>query len=378
MRRMRLIAAILIVVLSVFAGFSLAQTEEPEDWLPDYVTEEVRGRVLAVSEYEEIEDDWFFVGRQMLTVEILTGKFRGHVEEIENTFTGNPYRDLEVKEGDQVLLLLELDQGRLQNVHLDGIARDRYIYILTAVFIFTVILIARTKGIKAVATLALMAFVILRWLLPLILQGYNPLLLTVLFTSLITVFTLIIISGINTKTVAAILGTIGGVLAAGLVAWIFGSAAQITGVSEEAQMLYYADLDINIDVRGLLFSGIIIGALGAVMDVAMSISSAIAEIKLANPLLTFKGLFTAGFNVGKDVMGTMVNTLILAYAGGSLPLLLLFMANNLNYMSIINMDLVATEAIRSLAGSFGLLIAVPLTAVAASLFMSKLGKKPGV
>ena len=299
------------------------------------------------------------------------------MEEIENTFTGNPYRDLEVKAGDQVLLLLELDQGRLQNVHLDGIARDRYIYILTAAFIFTVVLIARTKGVKAVLTLVLMAFVILRWLLPLILQGHNPLLLTVLFTSLITLFTLVIISGINTKTAAAILGTIGGVLAAGLVAWIFGSAAQITGISEEAQMLYYADLDANIDVRGLLFSGIIIGALGAVMDVAMSISSAIAEVKLANPLLTFKGLFKAGYNVGKDVMGTMVNTLILAYAGGSLPLLLLFMANNLEYMSIINMDLVATEVIRSLAGSFGLLIAVPLTAVAASSSCPK-EKKAGV
>ncbi|MGI6366601.1 MAG: YibE/F family protein [Bacillota bacterium] len=378
MRWMRLTTAALVLVLLVFAGGALAQTEEPGDWYPDFVTEEARGRVLAVSEWEEIEDDWFFVGRQMLTVEILTGKFRGHVEEIENTFTGNPYRDLEVKAGDQVLLLLELDQGRLQNVHLDGIARDRYIYILTAAFIFTVVLIARTKGVKAVLTLVLMAFVILRWLLPLILQGHNPLLLTVLFTSLITLFTSVIISGINTKTAAAILGTIGGVLAAGLVAWIFGSAAQITGISEEAQMLYYADLDANIDVRGLLFSGIIIGALGAVMDVAMSISSAIAEVKLANPLLTFKGLFKAGYNVGKDVMGTMVNTLILAYAGGSLPLLLLFMANNLEYMSIINMDLVATEVIRSLAGSFGLLIAVPLTAVAASLFMSKGEKKAGV
>lgn len=378
MRWMRLTTAALVLVLLVFAGGALAQTEEPGDWYPDFVTEEARGRVLAVSEWEEIEDDWFFVGRQMLTVEILTGKFRGHVEEIENTFTGNPYRDLEVKAGDQVLLLLELYQGRLQNVHLDGIARDRYIYILTAAFIFTVVLIARTKGVKAVLTLVLMAFVILRWLLPLILQGHNPLLLTVLFTSLITLFTLVIISGINTKTAAAILGTIGGVLAAGLVAWIFGSAAQITGISEEAQMLYYADLDANIDVRGLLFSGIIIGALGAVMDVAMSISSAIAEVKLANPLLTFKGLFKAGYNVGKDVMGTMVNTLILAYAGGSLPLLLLFMANNLEYMSIINMDLVATEVIRSLAGSFGLLIAVPLTAVAASLFMSKGEKKAGV
>jgi len=111
------------------------------------------------------------------------------------------------------------------------------------------------------------------------------------------------------------------------------------------------------------------------MDVAMSISSSIAEVKLANPLLTFKGLFNAGYNVGRDVLGTMINTLILAYAGGSLPLLLLFMANNLNFMSIINMDIIATEIVRSIAGSFGLMVAVPLTAVAAALLMSKFESK---
>ena len=280
-----------------------------------------------------------------------------------------------MRPGDQVILLLEVDQGRLLNVHLNGLARDRHLYIMVAVFIFTVVIIARFKGIKALVTLVLMGFVILRWLLPLILEGYNPLLLTVLFTSLITGVTLAIVGGINAKTAAAILGTIGGVGAAGLLAWIFGNLTRITGISEEAQMLFFADLPVDLDVRGLLFSGIIIGALGAVMDVAMSIASAIAEVKQANPRLAFSGLFTAGFNVGRDVLGTMVNTLILAYAGGALPLLLLFMAHNIDYMNIINLDLVATEVVRSIAGSFGLLITVPLTAVLAALLMSRARKK---
>ncbi|HPZ91148.1 MAG: YibE/F family protein [Firmicutes bacterium] len=366
---------ILIVVLAVLGAGSASAQGEYEDYMPEFDTEDARGVVLAVSEYEEIEDDWFFVGRQMLTVEILTGKFKGHIEEIENTFTGNPYRDLEVRPGDQVILLLEVDQGRLLNVHLNGLARDRHLYIMVAVFIFTVVIIARFKGIKALVTLVLMGFVILRWLLPLILEGYNPLLLTVLFTSLITGVTLAIVGGINAKTAAAILGTIGGVGAAGLLAWIFGNLTRITGISEEAQMLFFADLPVDLDVRGLLFSGIIIGALGAVMDVAMSIASAIAEVKQANPRLAFSGLFTAGFNVGRDVLGTMVNTLILAYAGGALPLLLLFMAHNIDYMNIINLDLVATEVVRSIAGSFGLLITVPLTAVLAALLMSRARKK---
>lgn len=374
-RRTLPLLLVLIISILLVPGISHAEEYPDNDWYPEFTTEDARGYVRSVSQYQEIENDWFFVGRQILTVEILTGKFKGHVEDIENTFTGNPYRDLEVKEGDQVILLLELDEGRLESVHLNGIARDRYIYIMLAVFIFIAVLVARTKGIKAVATLILMGFVIVRWLLPLILQGHNPLLLTVLFSSLITLVTLTIVGGLNMKTAAAILGTIGGVVAAGTFAWIFGGLTRITGFSEEAQMLYFVDLPIDLDIRGLLFAGIIIGSLGAVMDVAMSISSSIAEVKLANPLLTFKGLFNAGYNVGRDVLGTMINTLILAYAGGSLPLLLLFMANNLNFMSIINMDIIATEIVRSIAGSFGLMVAVPLTAVAAALLMSKFESK---
>lgn len=377
MRKKLALGIILFVLAVVFISGSAAADDAPydDDWGPVYETDIVRGRVLDVTEFKAIEDDWFFTGRQTVTVEITSGRFKGHVDEIENLFTGIPYRDLEVRPNDQILLLLELDEGRLHGVELYDVARDRYLYIALAVFLFVVILVARVKGVKALVTLALMGFVIMRWLLPLILQGYNPLLLTVLFASLITLVTLAIVGGINTKTAAAIAGTIGGVIAAGLFAWISGNAARLTGFSEEAQMLFFADLPIDLDIRGLLFAGIIIGALGAVMDVAMSISSSVAEIRSANPLLTFKGLFQAGFNVGKDVLGTMVNTLILAYTGGALPLLLLFMASNMNYMRIINMDLVATEIIRAIAGSFGMLITVPLTAVVASLLSSKYIKK---
>ena len=371
--------ALLLIIITLFAGTAFAQPDEipDDDWYPDYETDIVRGRILEVSEIEIIEDDWFFTGRQLITVEVTSGRYQGHIEELENLLTGIEYRDLELREGDQVLLFLEVDEGRLQSVNLYDVARDRYIYILLAAFVVAVILVARLKGLKALLTLVIMGFVVFRWLLPLILQGHNPLLLTVVFASLITLVTLTIIGGLNAKTAAAIIGTIGGLLVAGLIAWGFGNAASLTGFStEEAQMLQFAELPVEIDIRGLLFAGIIIGALGAVLDVAMSIASSVAEIKAANPLLTGKGLFVAGFNVGKDIMGTMINTLILAYTGGALPLLLLFMAYDMSYMRIINMDLIATEIVRSLAGSFGLLVAVPLTAAAAALLMSRFsGKK---
>lgn len=366
------IIAILVLALWPLGAFAIEDDDPP---LPQLDTDIVRGRVVQVSQVEEIPDDWFFTGRQLVTVEITTGRFRGHVEEIENFLTGIPFRDLLLQEGDHVLLFLELDEGRLHSVNIYDIARDRYIYILGALFIGAVILVGGLKGLKSIITLVIMGLVIIFWLLPLILQGHNPLLLTILFASLITLVTLFIVGGINTKTLAATVGTIGGLLVAGLIAWIFGNAARLTGFSsEEAQLLQFADLPRAIDIRGLLFSGIIIGALGAVLDVAMSISSSVAEIRVANPLLGGRGLFQAGFRVGRDILGTMVNTLILAYAGGALPLLLLFMAYDLSFMRIINMDLIATEVVRSLAGSFGLLTAIPLTAIAAAILTGRLKK----
>lgn len=367
------LALVALTVFLLFNGSIMAAESEDEDyWVPEYDTEVVRGRVLEVSEIEEIDEDWAFTGRQWVTVEITSGRYQGHVEELENLFTGIESRDLSFRPGEQVLLYIETDEDRLVSVNLFDVARDRHLYVLLAVFCVGVILVARVRGLKSLFTLAFMGFLIVYILLPLILQGHNPLLLTIAFAGLITLVTLVVIGGINHKTAAAILGTLGGLIVAGALAWVFGSAARLTGFSnEEAQMLLYADLPGEIDMRGLLFSGMIIGALGAILDVAMSVSSSVAEIKAANPLLSVKGLFRAGYNVGTDILGTMVNTLILAYAGGALPLLLLFMAYDMSFMRIINMDLIATEVVRSLAGSIGLLTTAPLTALTAAVFMNR-------
>ncbi|MTI93971.1 MAG: YibE/F family protein [Firmicutes bacterium] len=379
MRRLPILIALPLLALMLIPGIALAQ-DDFGDETPVFVNEIERGRVLEVVTEEDIDDDWFVVGRQLLLVEITSGTFRGQKHEIENLHTGVEFRDLYLQAGDQVLLMLELDpeQGRLEGVYLHDIARDRYLYILAAAFVVGLVLVARIKGIKALATLLFMGVVIIYLLLPLILRGHDPVLLTLAFASLITVFTLTVISGFNAKTLAAIGGTVGGLIIAALMAWVFGEVSSLTGFSsEEAQMLQYAELPGELNIRGLLFAGIIIGALGAVLDVAMSIAASVAEVRAANPRLTVKELFESGYNVGKDILGTMVNTLILAYTGGALPLLLLFMAYDMSYLQIINMDLIATEVVRSLAGSFGLLAAVPLTAILAAVFISRQKRRPG-
>ncbi|MFA6808992.1 MAG: YibE/F family protein, partial [Eubacteriales bacterium] len=190
-----------------------------------------------------------------------------------------------------------------------------------------------------------------------------------------TVLTLILVSGLNKKTITSIVGTIGGVVFAGIIAILFSKVAKLTGLSsEEAQMLMFAPLKVEFNFQGLLFAGIILGALGAVMDVSMSIASSINELRTVNPGLKAKELFSGGMNVGKDIMGTMTNTLILAYAGASIQLMLLFMAYNVPIDKIINSDMIATEVVRALTGTLGLLVAIPLTAFIGSILMEKKSK----
>lgn len=188
----------------------------------------------------------------------------------------------------------------------------------------------------------------------------------------VTVITIFLVGGINSKGVSAILGTIAGVVIAGIISYIVGTKAHLTGLSaEEATMLIYIPQGIQFDFKNLLFSGIILGSLGAVMDVGMSISSSVEEIYRANSALSIKELFQSGMNVGRDIMGTMINTLILAYTGTSIPMLLLFMAYETSMTKIVNLDIIATEVVRSLSGSIGLIFTIPITALISSILIKK-------
>jgi uncharacterized membrane protein len=186
----------------------------------------------------------------------------------------------------------------------------------------------------------------------------------------ITIITLLIISGINRKTFSTIIGTSSGILIGGVLALIFGNLSNLTGLSsEEARMLPFIPQNISFDFRGILFSGIILASLGAVMDVSMSISSSMFEIAKADPTIKKNDLISAGMNVGRDIIGTMSNTLILVYIGSSVPLILLFLAYNINFIEIINKDIIASEIIRALSGSIGLILAIPITVlISASMF----------
>ena len=370
-----LIILFIVAVLALPAG---AQFEENpyEDPYDQSLYEEhfYRGRVLEVEETRKEEHDHYSIIEQELLVRLTSGAYRGEEIVILNTFfEGDPVYDFLLEEGQEVIVVTMGEEGSFEQAYVQDMARDRGVYYLIAVFILGLVLVGRMKGLKTIITLGVTILLIFKGLLPLLLLGYSPILLAIATASLAIAFTLLVIGGLNVKSLVAILGTVTGVIIAGIMAFWAGSLAQLTGFgTHEAQMLYFMDQDI--DFRGLLFAGIIIGSLGAIIDIGMSVASAAAEIKQARPDIHFADLFKGSLNVGRDVMGTMANTLILAYVGAATPMLLLVMGYEIDWLKVINMDIIATEFVRGAAGSIGLIFAVPVTAVLAAYFMGDRSK----
>ncbi len=250
--------------------------------------------------------------------------------------------------------------------------------ILIAVFIVLLLLVGRWKGLKAILSLAITVFAVIKILLPGILRGWDPVIVSVLICIGVICISMLIISGLSRKTFSAIIGTVGGVVLAGALALIIGTLAKLTGLgNEEANMLMFIPHDVYFNFKGLLFAGIIIGTMGATMDVGMSIASAMNEIKENSPQIKKADLIKAGMNVGKDTMATMANTLILAYVGGSLHLLLLLIAYETPFSHIINWDMIASEIVRAIAGSIGIIFTIPITALASAFIEERFGREEG-
>ncbi len=328
-----------------------------------------RGRVISVED-EEPEAGLGAV-EQTAQVRLTGGPFRGEIVQIKNTYQpDDPTAAIYLREGMEIIVAGQEEDGELAQAFLQDVARDRGLYLMLAFFAALLLLVGRKKGLRTIATLLVTLFVVVAIILPLILRGLNPVLISTVAAFGIIIITLPIIGGLNTKSISAIVGTSIGVTAAGIIAYLVGELSFLTGFTgEEAQILFF--MEQPIDIRGLLFAGIIIGSLGAVTDVGMSVASAAAELSEANQNLKPSELTGAALNVGRDIMGTMSATLVLAYVGGALPLLLILMGQQISFLSIINTDLIATEIVRGFAGSIGLIISIPITAAVAGALMGK-------
>ncbi|MFZ7103491.1 MAG: YibE/F family protein [Peptococcaceae bacterium] len=362
-----------IFVLFVILFFLLRQTIYAQETTPgsDPETGYIKGEVIEVVQesVQSASEKGMPSGTQVFKVKITTGGYKNEIITIENVTTGNPAFDSWVTEGDKLVLAYQAVKGKLDYVDIEDYERDKYIYRLIGLFILLLVLIGQGKGLKSVITLTITILIVVEVMLPLLFKGYDPVIVALLAGVIITFFTLVIVGGITRKTISAILGTSGGLLAASEIAMYFGKMAHLRGVREEEAQILMSAQGVNFDFQGLLFAAMIIGALGAVMDVSMSIASSINEVSNVGRGLGMIGRIRSGMNVGRDIMGTMSNTLILAYTGSSLPLMLLLMAYEPPFLKVINADYIATELIRSLSGSMGLILSIPITAIMAGVLM---------
>ena len=319
-------------------------------------------------QYVDLNDDTVSQTKQTIQVRLLTGEFKGETVELDNMLTGNPYYDIKLKKNTKVILHAE-DNGEGVEFSIEDIKRSGNLGWLSLLFCGLLIYVGRKKGFYSLISIGLTVLLITHALSPLILIGINPVLATILICVASTAATMYLVGGCNAKSTSAVMLSL---LFAGLLSYITMFTAHLTGFTEENSMFLYTAHP-ELDFIGITISTMILATLGAVMDVAMSIASTINEIYITDNTKTVKDLFISGMNVGRDIIGTMANTLILVYLGGSLPLLLL--AGNIDLQKFINLNQVVTETASALIGSIAIVICVPFTAVAASQMIKHFSAK---
>jgi uncharacterized membrane protein len=269
--------------------------------------------------------------------------------------------------GDRVVLdqYPDAQTGGRSYTYADRQRRSVLLY-LAGLFAVVVLVLARWRGVAALVALVVSIVVLLRFVVPAILDGSDPVVVSLVGAACIAFFALYLTHGVNALTTVALLGTFASLLLTALLAWIFFEVGQFTGFVAE-EVFYLQDLGLSIGVRGLLLGGVVIGAMGALDDVTVTQASAVAELRAADPTMSRMALYQAGVRIGRDHVASAVNTLVLAYAGASMPLLLVFTLSGQSLGTVANGEIVAIEIVRTLVGSIGLVAAVPLTTWLAAL-----------
>ena len=267
-----------------------------------------------------------------------------------------------IRENQNVVLYKENGENGQNSYYIVDIDKRESILIIIGIFIFLTVLIAKYKGIKAILSLIIVVAIIYNIFLPMISIGYSPILISTLTALLCSTVTILLTTGFSKKGAAAILGAVSGVIIAGIISMYFSYKMAMTGfISVES--LNYSTLLQNIKIKEIISAGVILGSMGAVMDVSVSISSALTELKKRDQNINKKDIFDSGMRIGGDIIGTMVNTLILAYIGsGILSTLFIYLQKEqFPLIRILNFESVAADIVRAFAGSIGILVAVPIT-----------------
>lgn len=319
---------------------------------------------------EIINDNGENDSKQKVNVKILSGQYKGRTINA-TSFSGYLY-GANCKVNMKVIVSLSTS-GENYVASVYSYYREPIIYGFVGLFLLILWIIGGRKGIKSAIGLIFTFICIIFLFIPMIYKGYSPFFSAVTIVILTTVVTMYLIDGLTIKSVSSMIGTVIGVIIAGLFASAFGHIAQISGYNvSEIEELVFVSNNTNLKVGGILFAGILIASLGAVMDVSMSVASTINEIYEKNRNLSKTELFKSGINVGKDMMGTMSNTLILAFTGGAINTLILTYSYSMQYNQIVNMYSIGIEIMQGISGSIAVILAVPLVAfISSNMLVSK-------
>ena len=379
----RILAALLTLAILLGLRFYAVSGRVGWELTPSSGTEYARARVLRVLEDKTQPNEAYenvTVGTQELEIEILSGRYAGDQLRIRNYLSPFLNHSIPASEGTELSVRIITTEVGEYTVSVDNYNRSPWLWVFLGIFLLALIAVGGKQGLAAIFGLGFTMLGVLFVLIPLLVQkGWPPIPATLLIVLLTMLISYILIGGMTAKTFSALLGSFGGVLLAGLFAWIAGKLVHISGLNmDEAEALFLTAADNGLQVRGLFICGILIAAEGAIMDISMSVASAVEEVSRVDPTLSAGALFRSGMRVGRDAMGTMVNTLILAFAGTGLNTMLFLYAYDVSYIQLINADFVSMELIRGLAGSLGMILCVPLVSFLAGriLTSSRFGRRP--
>lgn len=362
---------ILIVALAVSAVVLYALLTPPD--LPDIAvsalgSETQRARVVEIIEEGDIVLGDVTQRYQVARVELLEGAYQGIVMEMDYGRRQVLSNAVYLEPGDSILVAIGSRPDGLLTVYFVDFVRAAPLLWLTALFALAILLISRWKGFRSLLSMAFSLMVIVGFIIPRILSGDEPLRVSIVGSIILLGVTLYLTYGWNLKTHAAVVSMALVLLITGTLAALFVAFTKLTGSGDENALFLLQMLNTQINLRGLLLGGMIIGALGVLDDLVTTQASAVFELHRANPSLGFRGLFNSAMRIGQDHVAATVNTLVLAYAGASLPMLLMFTLGRGDYGYLVNFEFVAEEIVRTLVGSLGLVSAVPLTTAVAILF----------
>lgn len=359
-----------IIVIIFVAVLALMPTGFQENTYPESMRAVVK--VLEVNNDNVSKTVSFvFEGEQVCKVEILDGPFKGQQAFAHNRFMGRLEMDKSFTRGDRALVVIDYTDKSIRNVTMIDHYRINLESILIGIFAIFIVLFARWTGAKALLSFLMTVLMIWKLLVPLLLKGWNPIIISLYFVVTATSIIIFMVGGLNRKSTAAVLGSLSGTFLTTILAIIFGDSFKIHGaVLPYSESLLYAGYA-HLNLTQILIAVVFIASAGAVMDLAMDIAAAVHEVVENKPDITTAEAILSGLNVGRTVVGTMTTTLLFAYTGGYISLLMYFMAQGTPIVDIFNLKYVSMEIMHTVVGSFGLVAVAPFTAVTSGILLTK-------